>query len=153
MPTLTEVNEVLYVSGLWASYGTVAEALGRPGAARAIANENWAQGRGRISRADGVAESEDREKELAWRATHADVMHVHRAFGYPEDRPAPQELAVTVPELLMLLGEMPTSAGLRLKLGQRLDTLLAAADRAGFDDDVLWTAVDDLRALIARLGG
>lgn len=153
MTSLTEVNEALFVSGLWAAYGTVAETLGKPGAARAIANENWGQGRGRISRADGVAESEDREKELAWRETHADVMHVHRAFGYADDRPAPMEWVVTVPELMMLLGEMPTSAGLRIKLGKRLDELLVVADRAGYQDEVLWAAVDDLRALIARLGG
>lgn len=153
MATLTEVNEALFVSGLWAAYGTVAEALRRPGAARALAQENWGQSRGRIARQDGITESADRDKELEWRAANPDVLHVDAAFGYVLDKPWPQEWAVTAPELSMLLGEMPSSAALRIKLGKRLDTLLAVADRAGYEDEVLWQAVDDLRALIARLGG
>ena len=38
--SLTSVNDALYVSGLWTNYGTVADVLERPGAARALANEN-----------------------------------------------------------------------------------------------------------------
>jgi hypothetical protein len=153
VPTLTSINEVLHISGLWTNYGTVADVLGRPGAARALANENWGQSRGRIARADGMPESEDQDREQAWRDTHVDEMRVHTAFGYVFDKPWPQDWWVGVSELQMLLGEMPSSAALRIKVGKRLDTLLAAADKAGYDDDVLWTAVDELRALITRVGG
>lgn len=148
-PTLTEVNEVLHVSGLWSSYGVVADVMGKPGAARALANANWNQGRGRIARQSGITESEDSEKEQAWRDSHPDEVAVHEAFGYVLDKPWPREWVASADEIRMMLSLQPSTAALRLRLEQRLRTIVAAAERV--DDAAVWQVVDELRALIQRL--
>ena len=101
-----------------------------------------------------MTESEDREEEQAWRATHPDVESTPTSpWDKVLDKPWPQDWWVGVPELRMLLGDTASTAGLRITGAKRLDTLLAVADHAGYEDELLWTAVDDIRALIARIGG
>jgi hypothetical protein len=148
-PTLEEVNEVLHVSGLWSSYGTVGEVMGRPGAARAIANENWAHGRGRIARQSGITESSDGEREQAWRAAHPDEVAVHLAFGYQLDKPWPREWYADASEIRMLLQLQPPSRLLITKLNDRLGALEAVG--ASHADGVVQQAAVELRALVRAL--
>jgi hypothetical protein len=148
-PTLTEVNEVLHVSGLWSSYGVVADVLGRPGAARALANENWSQDRGRIARKSGLTESTDSDREREWRDQHPAEIAVHEAFGYVLDRPWPREWFASEDDILMLLGRKPATAALRLRLDERLTAIASAADAIG--DPHVRQAVDQLRHLLGSL--
>lgn len=152
---LEQLVEAIYVSGLWASYGDAAKAAGYGSAARAVANVNWQFSRSRLGRADGTSESEDADRNKDWIAQHHKHMRIGAAFGYVEGVPRSQSLRLTVPELLMLLGELPSSPVLRAKVHDRLDMLLAAADRAEEQGephlDDLWEAVDEARALLTRL--
>lgn len=152
---LERLVDAIYVSGLWASYGDAAKAADYGSAARAVANINWKFSRSRLGRADGTTQSEDSEKNKDWIADHPTHMRVGEAFGYVEGVPRPQRLRLTVPELLMLLGEMPSSPALRAKVHDQLDVLLAETDRAQARGDErvdeLWHAVEESRALLARL--
>lgn len=54
----------------------------------------------------------------------------------------------------MILGTRESSAQFRMRLNERLDTLLAHADRLDAEDphyDAVWNAVDNLRDMFARL--
>lgn len=137
---------VITNSGLWASFGDAAKVIGT--APRALANDMW-DSDCVLARADGTVESEDAEKEARWVESHPEAVRRDAAFGYRMGRPRPQELRLTPSEIRMLLGEMECTAALRIRLNDQLDHLLLEADRG--EDEVVWNAVDELRALLKRM--
>jgi hypothetical protein len=152
---LERLVDAVFLSGLWASYGDASVAAGYGNAARAVAKINWSFSRSRLGRADGTSDGESPEQTRHWLAAHRDRVRVGEAFGYVAGAPRPQSLRLTVPEMLMLLGELDSTAAFRLRVQDRIDVLVRAAEQADTRGDpiaqVLWDTADEARALLAGM--
>lgn len=123
--------EAVFVSGLWASYGDVAELLGT--GARAYAMGTWNRpGRSRLARQNGDSWSTDIEKERRYQAMdrNRDADAVSVAFGYDMrigGRPFPQKWRATVSDMRMLLGEQVATSALKERVEARREWLRKAS--------------------------
>jgi hypothetical protein len=154
-PTMAELATATAVSGLWMSYGDAAEAMGRgQSAARSVGQEAWSYMSG-FARADGKTdEAGDQGRRDRWVAENQNAVALGRMLGHEPGTDRPMSLRISAVEALMLLGKVPSTANLRLKVQERLDTLLAAVDTLSGDEphyEAAWERVDAMRLMLHRL--
>lgn len=135
-----ELGATIRTSGLWASYGDAADALGAGRGARAVSSVDW-DVPGRFARATGAPDEIEGDRTEEQLATDAETARINSVFGY-DKKPWSKELRLTLPQLRMLLGDEPSDAALRLRLWARLDV----AEKRGTRKDV-----QAIRDLVARL--
>lgn len=149
-----EVRRAILYSGLWMSYSDAAPFLGHRHA-RPTANANWDPDVWtHLAKVDGTYLADNAQRNHVFERDNGDLIAVIRALGYEFPDPKPLAWRMSPTELRMLLGIQGSSAQFRIRLNERLDTLLASADRLDGDDphyDAVWDAVDTLRGMLARL--
>jgi hypothetical protein len=139
---------------MWMSYSDAAPFLGYRHA-RPMANANWdPQVWTHLAKVDGTYLAENPERNHVFERDNGDLIAIIRAFGYDFPKPKPLAWRLSPEELRMLLGVRQSTAQFRMRLNERLDALLANADRLDGNDphyDAVWDAVDNLRGMLARL--
>jgi hypothetical protein len=148
---LRHIGDALNASGLWASYGDVAEATGW-GHGRSVANLNWEAGY-RFADRHGYAEGGPEDREQRWTRVNVAEHAANLAFGYLPNVQAPTAWRAGIADLRRLGGYEPMNDRLAERLHRRLGLVSSIASDPSHPYAVpAGKAAVDLAALIGRLG-